>query len=117
MMISIFNAYAGLISRLLKFSYISLFMVNQLHWLPLSAPIQFKSVYGLLVQTVYCSEVLQKSHSPPLSAASHRPLYGHIEMTMAQTRSISSHDPPFWVSFHILILPQNLFQLSGFSHW
>ena len=38
---SVLNAAARLIARLPKFSHISSFMVNQLHWLPLLSRIQF----------------------------------------------------------------------------
>src|SRR6218665_1004300 len=41
---SVLNAAARLIARLPKFSHISSFMFNQLHWLPLSARIEFKIV-------------------------------------------------------------------------
>src|SRR5688572_26781768 len=39
---SVLNAAARLIARLPRFSHISTFMAEQLHWLPLSVCIQFK---------------------------------------------------------------------------
>ena len=44
---SVFNAAAvySLIARILRFSHISTFMTENLHWLPLSARIHFKIIF------------------------------------------------------------------------
>ena len=44
---SVINAAAGLIARLPRFSHISTFMFEQLHWLPLTARIQLKVLADL----------------------------------------------------------------------
>src|SRR6218665_2368789 len=41
---SVLNAAARLIARIPRFSHISTFMTEQLHWLPLSARIHFKII-------------------------------------------------------------------------
>ena len=45
---SVLNAATRLIARLPRFSHISTFMAEQLHWLPLSARIQFKVLIVVL---------------------------------------------------------------------
>ena len=52
-----------------------MFMVNQLHWLPLSARIQFK-VLALVLKSKLglAPKYLTDFIRPPLSASSHRPL-------------------------------------------
>src|SRR6218665_4072536 len=42
---SVLNAAARLIARIPRFSHISTFMTEQLHWLPLSARIHFKIIF------------------------------------------------------------------------
>src|SRR5688572_33052418 len=42
---SVLNAAARLIARLPRFSHISTFMIEDLHWLPLTARIQFKILF------------------------------------------------------------------------
>jgi len=72
---SVLNAAARLIARLPKFSHMYSFVINQLHWLPLCARIQFKL---LVLVLKYKLDVASKylryhSHSSP-SAISHQPL-------------------------------------------
>src|SRR6218665_4097911 len=42
---SVLNAAARLLARIPRFSHISTFMTEQLHWLPLSARIHFKIIF------------------------------------------------------------------------
>ena len=72
---SVLNAAARLIARLPRFSHISTFMAEQLHWLPLSVRIQFKVLILMLKSQLglapkyLCHQILR-----PLSATSKRPL-------------------------------------------
>src|SRR5688572_17932251 len=72
---SVLNAAARLIARPLRYSHISTFMFEQLHWLPLSARIEFKILILVFkaqrgLAPKYLADVLLR----PLSASSHRPL-------------------------------------------
>src|SRR5688572_6914766 len=70
---SVLNAAARLIARLPRFSHISTFMAEQLHWLPLSVRIQFKVLIIMLKSQLglapkyLCHQILR-----PLSATSKR---------------------------------------------
>src|SRR6218665_1376705 len=72
---SVFNAAARLIARIPRFSHISTFMTEQLHWLPLSARIHFKIIFLVykaflgLAPSYLCKVIMR-----PLSAISDRPL-------------------------------------------
>ena len=117
---SVLNAAARLIARLPKYSHISMFMVNQLHWLPLSARIQFKVLALFLKSKLglapkYLTDLIR----PPLSASSHRPLRSRDRFdffvpramtTITQTRSFSIIGSSLWNT-----LPSTLRQtlLSG----
>ena len=105
---SVLNAAARLIARLPKYSHISSFMINQLHWLPLSARIQYK-VLSLVLKSklglapMYLSDLIRS----PLSASSHRPLRSldradlfvpRARTTIAQTRSFTIIGPSLWNS-------------------
>jgi hypothetical protein len=105
---SVLNAAARLIARLPRYSHISAFMFEQLHWLPLSLRIKFK-ILALMskaqrgIAPEYLTDVIQR----PLSASSHRPLRSLNRMdllvprtrtSMAQTRSFASIGPSLWNS-------------------
>ena len=105
---SVLNAAARLIARLPKYSHISSFMINQLHWHPLSARIQYK-VLSLVLKSklglapMYLSDLIRS----PLSASSHRPLRSldradlfvpRARTTIAQTRSFTIIGPSLWNS-------------------
>ena len=63
---SVLNAAARLIARLPKFSHISSYMVNGLHWLPLSARILFKVLVLVLKSKLgLASKVPQGPHPFP----------------------------------------------------
>ena len=99
---SVLNAAA----RLPKFPHISSFMVNQLHWLPLLARIQFKVLVLVLKSKLGTTpKYLRDLICPPLSAASHRPLRSRdrhflfvprVRTTLAQTRSFANIGPSLW---------------------
>ena len=130
---SVLNVTARLIARLPKFFHISSFMFNQLHWLPLSARIEFKIV-GC------CSQISLVSHSLPFicnftSTTQLLRLAGSfcsaIRTTMVQTRSFATIGPCLWnslsSSLRITLLSESLsasfsllkiyFLLSGTSDW
>src|SRR6218665_419290 len=67
---SVLKAAARLIARIPRFSHISNFMTEKLHWLPLSARIHFKIIF--LVYKAFLG--LAPSYLCPLSAISARPL-------------------------------------------
>src|SRR6218665_1892621 len=72
---SVLNAAARLIARIPRFSHISTFMTEQLHWLSLSARIHFKIIF--LVYKAFLGlapSYLGKLIMRPLSAISDRPL-------------------------------------------
>jgi hypothetical protein len=103
---SVLNAAARLIARLPRFSHISLFMTEQLHWLPLSTRIQFK-VLTLVIKSqmglapkYLCDQILR-----PPSATSLRPLRSsdrldlfvpRVRTAMAQSRSFACIGPSLW---------------------
>jgi len=103
---SVLNAAARLIARLPRYSHISTFMFEQLHWLPLSARIKFKIIILVFkaqrgLAPKYLADVLLR----PLSASSHRPLRSsnrlellvpHTRTAMAQSRSFTSIGPSLW---------------------
>jgi len=103
---SVLNAAARLIARLPRYSRISSFMFEQLHWLPLSARIKFKVLILVskaqrgLVQK-YLTDVIHR----PISVSSHRPLRSlkrldllvpRTRTAMAQSRSFASVGPSLW---------------------
>ena len=103
---SVLNAAARLIARLPRFSHISTFMAEQLHWLPLSVRIQFKVLILMLKSQLglapkyLCHQILR-----PLSATSKRPLRSsdrldlfvpRVRTTMAQSRSFVCIGPSLW---------------------
>ena len=72
---SVLNAAARLIARLPRFSHISSFMVEELHWLPLSVRIQFKVLILVLKSHLgLAPKYLCDLMLHPLSATSLRPL-------------------------------------------
>src|SRR6218665_1369609 len=72
---SVLNAAARLIARIPRFSHISTFMTENLHWLPLSARIHFKIIFLVykaflgLAPSYLCKLIMH-----PLSAISDHPL-------------------------------------------
>ena len=103
---SVLNAAARLIARRPRYSHISTFMFQELHWLPICARIKFKililvskSQRGLAPK--YLADVIHR----PLSVTSHRPLRSssrldllvpHTRTAMAQSRSFASIGPSLW---------------------
>src|SRR6218665_139810 len=72
---SVLNAAAKLIDHLPKFSHISSFMINQLHWLPLTDRLEFKILVLVLKSKLgVASRYLVDYIRTTFSAASHRPL-------------------------------------------
>ena len=100
----VLNAAARLIARFPKFSHISPFMFNQLHWLPLSARIEFKIAALVLKSKLGVAPKYHRGHIRfPLSATSHRPLRSldrffvpRVKTTMAQTRSLATIGSSLW---------------------
>jgi hypothetical protein len=103
---SVLNAAARLIARLPRFSHISTYMAEHLHWLPLSARIQFKILILVLKSQLglapkyLCHQILR-----PLSATSLRPLRSsdrlelfvpRVRTTMAKSRAFASIGPFLW---------------------
>jgi hypothetical protein len=110
---SVLNTAARLIAHLPKYSHISSFMVNQLHWLPLSDRIQFK-VLALVLKSKLglAPKYLRDVIRPPLSASSHRPLRSldrsdffvpRARTTIAQTRSFAIIGPSLWNALHFTL--------------
>ena len=103
---SVLNAAARLIARLPRYSHISTFMFEQLHWLPLSARIKFKIIILVFkAQRGFAPKYLSDVLLRPLSASSHRPLRSsnrlellvpHTRTAMAQSRSFTSIGPSLW---------------------
>ena len=103
---SVLNAAARLIARLPRFSHISSFMVEELHWLPLSVRIQFKVLILVLKSHLglapkYLCDLMLR----PLSATSLRPLRSsdrldlfvpRVRTAMAQSRSFACIGPSLW---------------------
>jgi len=88
---SVLNAAARLIARLPRYSHISTYMTNDLHWLPLSARIKYKilllvtkSQQGLAPR--YLCDLMCK----PLSARSSRPLRSADRLDLFVPRSRTS---------------------------
>ena len=103
---SVLNAAARLIARLPRFSHISTFMTEQLHWLPLSARIQFKVLILVIKsQMGLAPKYLCDQIHRPLSATSLRPLRSsdrldlfvpRVRTAMAQSRSFACIGPSLW---------------------
>ena len=103
---SVLNAAVRLIARLPKFSHISSFMINQLHWLPLTARIQFKVLFLVLKSRLdIAPKYLRDRIRSPLSSVSYRPLrfvvthalfVPRVRTTMSQTRSFATLGPSLW---------------------
>src|SRR5688572_8159192 len=103
---SVLNTAARLIVRLPRYSHISTFMFDELHWLPLHARIQFKILTLIFkaqrgVAPKYVAGVILQPHS----ASSHRPLrscnrlallVSRSRTAMAQSRSFASIGPSLW---------------------
>jgi hypothetical protein len=103
---SVLNSAARLIARLPRYSHISTFMFEQLHWLPLVARVQFKILIlvakaqrGLAPK--YLTDLIFRPHS----VSSHRPLRSSNRLdlrpcrartAMAQYRSFASIGPALW---------------------
>ena len=138
---SVLNAAARLIARLPRFSHISAFMIEHLHWLPLIARIRFKVLFlisrAFLGQAPrYLCDLIRR----PLSAASGRPLRSldrhdllvpPTRTATAQYRAYASVGPLLWndlpsmtrsmiltggTSVSARTLKTFLFS-RGFSHW
>src|SRR5688572_10468314 len=103
---SVLNAAARLIARLPRFSHISSYMLEKLHWLPLTARIQLKVLvlvcrsYSGLAPKYLCCLVRR-----PISATSHRPLRSldrldllvpRARTTMAKSRALAFIGPSLW---------------------
>ena len=105
---SVLNAAARLITRLPKFSHISSYMSEHLHWLPLVARIQFKVVALVLKSQLGLSpKYLKDLIRCPRSALSLRPLRSadrfdlfvqRVRTAIAQSRSFASIGPSLWNS-------------------
>ena len=103
---SVLNSAARLIARLPRYSHISTYMFEQLHWLPLSARIQFKILILIFkAQRGLAPKYLMDLILRPHSASSHRPLRSSNRLdllvprsrtAMAQSRSFASIGPSLW---------------------
>ena len=103
---SVLNTAARLIARLPRYSHISTFMFDNLHWLPLHARIQFKILTLIFkAQRGLAPKYLVGVILRPLSATSHRPLRScnrldllvpRSRTAMAQSRSFASICPSLW---------------------
>jgi hypothetical protein len=138
---SVLNAAARLIARLPRFSHISIFMTEHLHWLPLFARIRFKVLF--LTSKAFLGQApryLCDLVCRPLSAASDRPLRSldrhdllvpRTRTTTAQLRAFASVGPLLWndlpsmtrsviltggTAVSARTLKTFLF-MRGFSHW
>src|SRR6218665_1203756 len=99
--LSVLNAAVRRIVRLPKFSHIASFMINQLHWLPLSARLEFKIL--VLKSKLGVAPKYRKDHiNSTLSATSHPPILTsdwqvlfvpRVKTAMAQTRSFATIGP------------------------
>ena len=138
---SVLNSAARLIARLPKYSHISTFMFDELHWLPLRARTQFKILTLILKsQRGLAPKYLTKTLLRPHSASSHRPLRSSNRLdllvprsrtAMAQSRSFVSIGPSLWNSLspsvHSTLLSVSLssalsllktcFFSRGLAHW
>lgn len=138
---TVLNAAARLIARLPRWSHISSFMFDHLHWLPLTARIQLK-VLTLVLRSCtglapkYLCDIVRL----PISATSLRPLRSlnrhdllvpRARTSMAKTRAFSCIGPALWnqlppltrasllaggpsASFRCL---KTTFYSLGLSHW
>ena len=100
------NSAARLIARLPRYSHISTYMTDVLHWLPVASRIQFKVL--LLVsktQTGQAPKYLCDLMHKPLSAVSSRPLRSadrldllvpRARTAMAQHRAFAIVGPSMW---------------------
>ena len=134
---SVLNAAARLIARLPRFSHISSYMLEQLHWLPLTARIQLKVLvlvcrsYSGLAPKYLCCLVRR-----PISATSHRPLRSldrldllvpRARTAMAKSRAVAFIGPSLWnlpTSTRSSVLTGASFRClkttlfaRGLSHW
>ena len=103
---SVLNAAARLIARLPRFTHISTFMSEQLHWLPLSARINYKILfltYRVILGEAprYLCDLIHR----PISASSSRPLRSlerndllvpRSRISTAQHRAYASVGPLLW---------------------
>src|SRR6218665_1919884 len=88
---SVLNAAARLIDRIPRFSHISTFMTEQLHWLPLSTLIHFKII--ILVYNAFLGlapRALCKPIMRLLSAISDRPFRSLVRNDLLVPRSRTS---------------------------
>src|SRR5688572_2147041 len=86
--------------------HISSFMINQLHWLPLTVRFRFKvCVLVLKSKLGIAPKYLRDRIRSPLSSVSHRPLrflfryalfFPRVRTTMGQTRSFATTGPSLW---------------------
>ena len=137
---SVLNAAARLIACLPKFSHISNYMVNELHWLPLSARIQFKVLVLVLKSTGPCLQSTSGTTSISLSQQLQIDLSALLTCMFSLFRVLGllwpklgllpPLGPPCGMPslFYVLLFfqdpiaqlslsPQNLLLLSGLSHW
>ena len=72
---SVLNSAARLIARLPRYSHMSFFIKEKLHWLPISARIEYKGLLRILKALLgIAPKYLQDSIRFPFSATSLRPL-------------------------------------------
>src|SRR6218665_2310506 len=95
---SVLNAASRLIARISRFSHISTFMTEKLHWLPLSVRIHFKTIF--LVYKAFlglASSYLCKLIMRPLSAFSDRPLRSLVcnDLLVHRSRTSTSQQCAF----------------------
>src|SRR6218665_1128222 len=98
---SVLNAAARLIAGLLKFSHISTIMINQLHWLPLSARLELKILVVVLKSKlqVLLQNILWITFTPLYLHRSLRSSDWHVlfvlrvRTAVAQTRSFATIGP------------------------
>jgi hypothetical protein len=105
---SVLNSAARLIARLPRFSHISVFMSEHLHWLPIFERIQFKVLALVLKSQLglapkYMRDLIRCPHSAtslrPLRSSERLDLFVPlVRTTMAQTRSFVSIGPTLWNS-------------------
>jgi hypothetical protein len=98
---SVLNAAARLIARIPRFSHISTYMIEVLHWLPITSRIQYKilllvSKSRLGLAPKYLSDLMRQ----PLSATSARPLRstGRLDLFVPRTRTTLTQRRAFAVT-------------------
>ena len=120
---SVLNAAARLIARLPRFSHISDYMTEVLHWLPITSRIHYKilllvSKSQLGLAPKYLSDFMHK----PLSATSARPLRStdrldlfvpRVKSALAQCRAFAVTGPSTWNGLPPLLRAK---LMSGISH-